>query len=515
VTAAPTDDDPTTPAAAPPWTRSEVLVTAGLAAALGVALVLLADGPSIWWDEVFSWGLAQEALGTQLRTVPRGAMNGVIHHVLAAGLVPVVGDDLTWLRFPSILAWLAGLPAFHALARRLRPDATALVATAIYALAPLGLRHALEFRMYALAATAAVVSTWLLARFVERPDTGRAVAYGLGAAIALGTHYFVVLTLAVHGLAVLLHPDRRRLLRTGWPAAVPTALALIPLAAVAAHRGGGGIAWIPELSWSGFTDTVFRLLGVTWSGYDGSRLVPALPLLLLLTVGLVRAVASRASDDGDRAWLVRLVTLGALLPVLAAVVISIVVQPVLVDRYLVIVLAPGVLTALAGLDTLLRARRPLDRMAGWALGSLVLVATVPSSVGILTSDALGSEDFRLAGRLVADAWREGDLVVTGDHADGHQARDGFLFHLDEAEVGARTMPIGRLERALAGGTIRPEPARLWVLDRGPERTLDWQAARATAALGGSWELTWEWHENDLSLGLLERRSGPGRDDAPD
>jgi mannosyltransferase len=486
------------------WTRAEVVGVGVLAAVIGVVLVLQAATPSIWWDEVFSWRLAQRSFEDQVRTIPEGAMNGIVHHLVAAGLAPVTGDDLTWLRVPSILAWLAGIPLFHSLARRIRPDLAALGATVVFALAPYGLRHALEFRMYAFASTATIVATLLLVRFVERPDTRRAVLYGMAASAALYTHYFVALVVAGHAVALILHPDRRRLIRVGWPATVPVALALMPLIYVMGYRGGGGISWIPAVSWAGLTDTVLRLLGVMWEGYDGWRLLPALPLVILLGAGLVAAVVSGRHQRPDERWLAQLVAMLAVGPVVATLAISVVVQPVLLDGYLVIVVAPVVLTALVGADALTRWLPRGGATLATAVAALAVLAAVPSALAVVSADTLGTDDFRWANRVVVDGWRQDDLVVTTDHLRGEQARDAFGFHLDVTAVAQRTVAVVELR----GGTddrdsIEPI-GRVWVLNRGQEYTIEEQVTTVRGVLGDTWSVEETWTDRELGLALLVR-----------
>jgi mannosyltransferase len=484
-------------------------------ALVGAFFVARSGAVSIWYDELASLRIAHETPTEWLISMRDGEANGVLHHLVLRVVVPLFGDGITAVRLPAVVAWVAGVPMFHALARRLGPRVPALAATVVYSLAPLGLQHGVEARMYSFAATASILLTLAFVRFVEEPSRRRSLVYGLVGALALGTHFMIVTVLAAHLLALTLHPRRRTLVRQGWPAALLVVVAALPVLLVVQRNGSGQIAWIPARSPAESAEVLAALVNLTWLPDTPAAVLLALPAVALVAAGLWWAIrGGRAPDRSperderpspDEAWRLHAVALWAAVPVVGTLLYSWLVQPLLVARYLIVALPPVILLALLG-ALALHATLPIARRAlpiGLAL--LAALAALPSAADL--GDGYYGEDWPAASRIVVDGLRPGDLVVTADSSQGQLTRDGLLYHLDPADrarLDPLVLPTGRLTDP-QDPTAAPPADRVWVVQRGAEEPgRAEEVLDALARLDGDFEVAQQWEVSALQVARYQR-----------
>ncbi len=203
-------------------------------------------------------------------------------------------------------------------------------------------------------------------------------------------------------------------------------LAAVPLAFFVLFEDSGQVDWIPALS----PDLVGDVIGALAGG--------SLALVAVLIVGVVLALARRRDRWSSgrlllAAWL--------LVPIAAAIVISIW-KPLLVPRYLIVVVPP--LTLLAS-DGLLRIR---PRVAA----VVVLAGALALSIGPLAAraDDIG-EDWRGAAGWVASVAKPGDRVV-------YEIQNGqkpFRWYLDT--IPGVHPPDATLD------DVRAIPGRVWLV----------------------------------------------------
>ena len=319
---------------------------------------------------------------------------------------------------------LATIPLLYLVGRRTVGRTAALGACALFAVQPLVIPYMQEVRGYTLAMllSTATILAWLHA--VETDRVRWWVVFAAVASASLYAHFFCGLVIGAL-LALIVAGAVPRTRRMGI-AVVAVAVAGIPLVFFVFLEDSGQVSWIPALS----PEQVGDVLGALAGG--------SIALLAVLVVGVILALARPAAERSPgrillAAWM--------LVPVLAAIVISIW-KPLLIPRYLIVVIPP--LTLLAA-DGLLRIR---PRFAG----ALVLLAAVALSLGPLAARANDvGEDWRGAAGWVASVAKPGDRVV-------YQIQSGekpFRWYLD-------TIP-GEHPADATLDDARTTPGRVWLV----------------------------------------------------
>ena len=311
---------------------------------LGPGLLMLVLGligagrPVLSWDEVATADVARRTPGQIWLLIQHVDAVFGPYYFLEHFWTSVAGSGAVSLRLPSIVAMAGAAALVGALGRRYFGPATGAVAGVLFCLLPNTSRYAAEARPYAFACFFSLLALLLLHRALDRPGPGRWVAYAFAVVFVGLAHLIALTTLAAHPVVMWRYGSRRTV--KIWTASAGLALlALVPLFWLGMRQRGTQLAWVQPLS----TDVLWQFPG----NIAGS--VAAGWLLLGLTVvGLCRPVRDRPA-------------LAAMLfgPLVAVGLLSVLVAPYWVPRYLLVVLAPLVLLAAAGLrDVLFPASGP-------------------------------------------------------------------------------------------------------------------------------------------------------------
>jgi mannosyltransferase len=355
-----------------------------------------------------------------------------------------LGDGEAFLRLPSVAFAVATVPVVYALGRRLADPWVGAIAAAVLAGHALVLQWGQQLRSYTLSAFLVTLASLLLVRAVERPSTGRCVACAAVAVAAAYAHLFAALVIGAHVVSLaLLRPLPWRVARI---AGVTGALLAAPLAWHVLTRTGDPLGWIGEPSTRQLTDALADLAG------GGIR-----HLVVLGCLAAVGAVVSvrRASQDlhGPDGWRAVLPVLWLVLPLAVVVGATYTVKPLLVARFLIVVVPALALLVAVGIRSL-----PVPMAAVGA----VAVAVVSLQAAQAWYNVEGHEDWRGATASVVAGARPGDavLVLPGRavHAVRYYGPDLRTVPLVDArqQVGARVWVVERLSQI---GTRRPVP--LW------------------------------------------------------
>jgi mannosyltransferase len=204
--------------------------------------------------------------------------------------ISLFGDSTTSLRFPSILAMSGAAALLALLGRRLFGAPAGLIAGLIFALTPSMSRFAQEARPYAFAVLAAVASTLLLLRALDRPVWWRWAAYSAALVFTGISHIVAITVLAAHVLVAVwpVRGEGRWARPAGWAASVAAALAcLSPLLYIGSQQTGP-ISWIKYSRWA-YDTLPFYLAG----SYDVANLIKRAALVggIALLVANRRALA--------------------------------------------------------------------------------------------------------------------------------------------------------------------------------------------------------------------------------
>jgi mannosyltransferase len=427
------------------------------------ALIMLACAgyrlgtPSLWSDELATWGAVRLSWGSLFRLV--GNVDAVVapYYVVVKPWTAVAGTSTIALRVPSVLAMGAAAALVAVLGARLRGRWAGLLAGLIFAVVPTTSRYAQEARPYAFVILFAVLVTLLLTRLLERPGAGTGAWYALAVALLAAFHMIGLLLLLAHAVAA-----RRRL--AGW--ATWAGIGLLPVSPLLwlGYRQRGQVSWIPPMGphvLLAAPDIIFESAGVGGALIAlGLLALPRRPVPPDSGHVLANSVAARPPAPGTA-----LLAAWGLVPVAALAVLGRF-APLFYGRYLLYVLPAWVLLAALALVRLSRFRA-LVVLLGIALLGVPTQRTIRAENG----HPIASAD---AGRIIATNERPGDAIA-------YQLNDTAPWAM--RDVVRRYVPAGRrpldvfqvtpqrtdghlaaVECAdLAACLDRADPARMWVL----------------------------------------------------
>jgi mannosyltransferase len=356
------------------------MVLLALVLVLGVALrLLLIDNKSLWYDEAASLYFADRPVPDVIQLTIQRDTPPPLYYLALHAWIGLFGDSVLALRLLSAVASIACLPLLYWFARPLAGRTTALVATALFAIAPFQIWYAQEARMYALLTLTSLASCLTLARLVERPGRGRWLAHVAATGAMLWVHYIAVFVLLAQALAVLVIWLRWRRERPfqlwTWSAVVVGGATLLP--------------WLPA----------FLIQSKTYSRFwmPGDR-----PLLVAGVFLILAGVGGWALRRKRTGWLLPLLL--AVVPLVLAYAVGMV-RPLFLARTLIMVTPFLTLLTAAGLVALARWRWPVAALAlawllawnGLALQNLYRVAP--------------KEPWDEAARYVAERSQPGEIVI--------------------------------------------------------------------------------------------------------
>jgi mannosyltransferase len=358
--------------------------------------------PGLTSDEAFSWRLA----GYPMREMLARAAQDVhppLYYLALQGWLALVGDGPAALRALSVLGGLLVVPLVFALVREAerldagdRGPAAALLAASMIAIHATQVLQSRNARMYALGTVLATGSAWLVLR--AHRATARRWAWwtlwGLTAAAAVGTHYYLAFTVAVQAVwAIRAAPTRDRVQDLVLASLVALAT-FAPWAPVLWRQARQVQAayWIPPAGLSTLVDGVAR-----WAlGIDAGR--AATLATILVAASLV--AAARAGRAGH------FFAAQAAAPwVLGLVVSAITGRPIVLERYMlfaqVFLLCAWAVTATRISPRALRTGAAVAAVLILAAGLAVTLRRVPADPPALA----------IAARALRRQAEAGDLVV--------------------------------------------------------------------------------------------------------
>lgn len=362
-----------------PDIRATTLVLAALVIlAAWLRLGNLTD-QSLWWDEVVSWQQSRLDLAGLLAATARDNYPP-LHNILIHLSMLVFGETEFGLRLPSAVLGIANVLGIYWLGTLLGGRRVGLIAAGLLALSGYHIWYSQEARMYALLALSATLFAGCALRFAARPGWLWCVLSILAATALLYSHPYGALTWAAIGagiaLPLLLNGQWRLLLGFAAVQLLPL-LAFVPWALVLLNRAviidAQGF-WIPDVTpWSVLQHVVSLLSGPF--------------LFAAFGIGIRLAVKPPISE---RLWLL---TTWIALPLLAGITLSLLIEPMLVSRYLI-----GTLPAMLLLIAIGFARADRLMLGGLAIAALTGLYFAPEprddlrGVAAVLSAELGPTD---------------------------------------------------------------------------------------------------------------------------
>lgn len=384
--------EPPVPAAAPgdAWSRATPWL---LGAILGVAALLRvreAVRTPLWFDELFTLWMARHPLPETMALLP-GDIHPPLPTLLVSLWMAVGGESALWLKTLPLLLGLLAVLATWGFARSLFGRPQALLAAALLAVHPSHIYFSQELRGYGLLTLVLLLSAWAAWRWV---DTGRprfALAWAVGAALAMYTHYLSAVVLGLLSLWSLFAVRGSRERVSAWlfthAALALAALPLLGLLPVQLRLSNE--TWVTHPAAADLFDLARKLT------FGASYLVPA-----LMGVALLPLASARLRRPAAFAWWM---AVGA---VLFTFLLSLRGPHLFAARYMYFTLPYWCVLFAAGLGAI-----PLPRVRVLVV-ALVLGLGVRSAM--LRPPLAEAVDLQRAIAFVREQWRPGDLLFAAD-----------------------------------------------------------------------------------------------------
>lgn len=412
-------------------------------------LVWQLEVKELWLDEAFSLQRAESSwshlitgylpLTDGVRRVDTTDQHPFAYFVFLGLMVRAAGQSEFALRFPAVFAALLLIPAAWVLARLLvrsgaLPRATPVWAVLLVAANPFFLWYGREARMYAQVALLALLSTYLLLRWIAMSGRCRQLflaGYGLASALLLASHYFALLILPVHAGIVFRSLGSQNRRRALLAAGVLLVIALIPggyALSLLARDPGAGANWshislrmlVPDLL-NAFSLGLSVDLAQVWP----LDLIYGALALTGAAYGLWR-MRSKATSIG---WLLPALVVA---PPLLLLMINTIRPAYMTARHMSLISGFFVLLVAGGLAWLWGIRR-------WAAVSaaiILLAGAAYSTLNFFTSPRYANGDVAGIGVYLRDRMQPGDLLLLQPVPWGRLYR--YYLPLDAVERGEET-----------------------------------------------------------------------------
>lgn len=343
-------------------------------AAVAVVLGMIGIGDkSFWLDEAFSVSAARLPTVDLLVFLWRNELHASPFYLLLQPWL-ALGTSEGVTRALAVGFGALAVVATHRVGKRFGVGFRAALLVAVF---PFFVQYEQEVRAYTLIAAWSAIATLCYLRLVEQPSKLRAFAYVVTAFLAIYMHPLLAPVVAAHAVAwAVLRPASDQTVQISWR----RMLALYAVVVIGwfpmirfmlLHRDK--IQWIPPL-----TPSLFAEYLVTFGG----GIVLAVAAALLLALGMRR--------DLPAVWLA--------VPILALVAISLLFQPVIQPRYLLVLVPPAAIV--------IARNRPIF-LAGFVILCLVGVANWYVN-GV-------KDDWRAAVAWVSSAQQPEDGVIFAPH----------------------------------------------------------------------------------------------------
>lgn len=373
-----------------------------------------------WHDEVITTFLVRLPAAEIFAAIIINDSHPPLYHILLHYWAALFGDDLLVLRLFSVLISTACVPLTYLLGRTLAGRTVGLGAAGVMALSPFHIYHAQQARMYPLLACLVLVATLLFLRAWRRGRWYDWLLLGVSIAAGFYTHVFfffsVPALLLWVGIAAYQQGSLTRWRLVGLLAApLLAAIAFVPFLPrmLQLTRSIAGGFWIGSTSLFDWMYTLVslsnhatlahdpRLSTPTW--YLVLTFVPAVAAVLLTLLYSVRE--ARRHPEERPAWL--LLHLLIWVPIAIATMLSITIQPILLDRALIGIAAP-LYVLMAWMGVRFGKHRPVQVVAGCLLASIV------ASLAYTYPDAPKQNEMIRIAHYLAEEHQPGDAIAYTD-----------------------------------------------------------------------------------------------------
>ncbi len=413
-----------------------------------IVFALLNNGRhSMWFDEAYSAYFANRDFNQLLHDLVTDEANMGPYYLLLWGWRQFSNSDV-WLRSLSIVGTVAAVWLVWAVTSRWASRAAAAAAVCMLALNPFVLTWTVQARGYTLVIALTVLVIWLADLVRTTTLTRYAVALGVTAAVLVATNFATVFIVIAAAGCTLAFGDREKLVRPLGIGALVSSILFAPFG-YAFLTNRSQVSWIPEL-------TVQRFISSTNMALGGKFTSATLAIGLLVLLAMLARLREPRVRPVAVMLLVSIVT-----GVVGLVLVSIIVQPLFVNRYLIGILPIATIGAAIGFDAI---RPPRWHVAALAL--LPLAALVGAIVRPSSTTQTNLEDYRSAARLIEASVTDGDAVID---VDGHTSVT-LGRYLESPDSIIALVPTDDRANPYGLRGLVEEPSRVWLVLRGTSFT---------------------------------------------
>jgi hypothetical protein len=254
---------------APAWSMEWLGVM--LLPALALRLVSTKMGDDLWYDEAFSYAVANRPFFEMVRVLYTGGDTNPPLYTLLLHFWLKLGDSDWWIKGLSLSCGMLAVVMLYALGRRIAGPMVGLMAALLFVVSGWGVHYSIEARPYALFFVLSLGSTHAFMNLLRLGGGGRKQGPYLYVALtsaAIATHWFGVLLIPIHMTGVWIYEVAPKTRSLYGRCLVAVALLSSPLVPFARNQFGiqasaGGFAWpgAPDLPY--VLDLVLFLAGGT------------------------------------------------------------------------------------------------------------------------------------------------------------------------------------------------------------------------------------------------------------
>jgi mannosyltransferase len=374
--------------ASPAIHRLAFTLTVLIAAALSWTRI---GSKSFWLDEAFSVAVASLDLRDLWHVISGDQANMAVYYLLLHWWLDT-GTSEAMLRTLSAVFAVGSLVPLYAIGTRLYSRPVGIIACLMLGMNAFFIQYAQEARAYSLLLLLTTTSSYVLVTSFVRPTVGAWLAYVAVSSLTVYTHVFGLLFVGAHAIALAFAAPRPVPWRFHLSAFVAIGLIIAPMLVVVVTVRHAG--WVAPTTF----DTLVRTT-VELTGYGGRSLAAFYAVLVILGLGARRRARPRQSTG----WQDGFVLTWLVLPVVTAVVFSVLVRPIVVGRYLIGVLPALALLAAAGVWGL--------RWGVLRAAALAMLLTFAAGGLSRWYGGMPKEDWRSAVRYVLAQAEPGDRVA--------------------------------------------------------------------------------------------------------
>lgn len=355
---------------------------------------------SLRLDEAQSLWQTSHSIGDTLRVVAQD-IHVPLYHIILHFWQLYFGHGVVTLRLLSLVFFLITIPLVYVLARYVLAIGWALFATVIFSLAPFMEWYANEARMYTLLAMMATMSQIYFLSIIQQRKRAWG-GYGLTALIGAYSHYFFSFNLAAQGLFFL--TNRKKFAPGSFKRFVVVAIlvtvALAPWL-IYFHSLGSGKNTTPHLvrpSTVDFFNAFSQFLFGFQDNYINTILVSCWPLTILIAFLAIRRGQEVTPEISYMAT-------AALGPVTIAYLLSFVVNPFYLSRYMISCVAPLLIVIVWLISHYGR------RLASFVAALMVVIVALTSVQQDLSFATPVKENYKAVAQTISSQATSQDVIV--------------------------------------------------------------------------------------------------------